>query len=160
QTRERVLQAAADIGFYGLGSIEHSVRSGNAKHRLGILLQQGHRHFYRDLGEALRRAAAENPDSTVQLSLEDLDDLSPENVAGRLVASADRCEAVALVAAEHPTVSQAIDKLLSGGVPVVGLIAQLSAKGNVSYVGLDNWKVGRTAAWAFDHMCRTPGKIG
>jgi LacI family transcriptional regulator len=25
---------------------------------------------------------------------------------------------------------------------------------------LDNWKVGRTAAWAFDKIIRTPGKIG
>jgi LacI family transcriptional regulator len=102
QTRERVLLAAADIGFYGLGSIEHSVRSGRARHRLGILLQQGSRHFYRDLGEALRRAAAHHPDSTVQLSLEYLDDLSPENVAARLVAMGERCETIALVAAEHP----------------------------------------------------------
>jgi LacI family transcriptional regulator len=160
QTRERVLQAAADIGFYGLGSIEHSVRSGQARHRLGILLQQGNRHFYRDLGEALRRAAADNPDSTVNLSLEYLDDLSPENVAARLLALGERCEVVALVAAEHPIVSHAIETLLAGGVPVIGLIAPLSARGNVSYVGLDNWKVGRTAAWAFDHMSRKPGKIG
>jgi LacI family transcriptional regulator len=28
------------------------------------------------------------------------------------------------------------------------------------YVGLDNWKVGRTAAWAFEHICKTPGKLG
>jgi LacI family transcriptional regulator len=160
QTRERVLQAAAEIGFYGLGSIEHSVKGGRAKHRLGVLLQQGNRHFYRDLGDALRRAAADNPHSTVNLSLEYLDDLSPENVATRLIAMSERCEVVALVAAEHPIVSQAIDTVLNEGVPVVGLIAQLTAKGNVSYVGLDNWKVGRTAAWAFDHMCRTPGKIG
>lgn len=159
-TRERVLQAAADLGFYGLGTIEHAVRSGRQRHRLGILLHQGNRHFYRDLGEALRRAAANHSELTVHLSLEYLDDLTPENVAGRLMGLSEHCEAIALVAAEHPIVSQAIETVLSRGVPVVGLIAPLSAKGNVSYVGLDNWKVGRTAAWAFDHMCREPGKIG
>jgi LacI family transcriptional regulator len=30
----------------------------------------------------------------------------------------------------------------------------------VHYVGLDNWKVGRTAAWALAHICKGPGKIG
>ena len=30
----------------------------------------------------------------------------------------------------------------------------------MSYVGLDNWKVGRTSAWAFANICKAPGKIG
>lgn len=46
------------------------------------------------------------------------------------------------------------------GVPVFAFIAQLSATGNLPYVGLDNWKVGRTAAWTFAHVCDAPGKIG
>ena len=49
--------AAAEIGFYGLGSIEHSVKLGRETHRLGILLQQNSRTFYRNLGTALDRAA-------------------------------------------------------------------------------------------------------
>ena len=28
------------------------------------------------------------------------------------------------------------------------------------YIGLDNWKVGRTSAWAFANICKAPGKIG
>lgn len=35
-----------------------------------------------------------------------------------------------------------------------------SATGQVLYVGLDTWKVGRTAAWTFANICKTPGKIG
>lgn len=159
-TRERVLRAAHEIGFYGLGSIEHSVRSGREIHRLGVLLQQGGRTFYRNLGEALRRAAEAHADGTVTLTLEFMDDLSPDNVAARLLKLAERCESVALVAAEHPMVSDAIDAVLRREVPVAGLIAPLSARGNVGFVGLDNWKVGRTAAWAFDRIVRTPGKIG
>lgn len=57
-------------------------------------------------------------------------------------------------------VSEAIDTLLLKGVPVAGLIAPLSARGNVGFVGLDNYKVGRTAAWAFDRIVKSPGKIG
>jgi LacI family transcriptional regulator len=159
-TRERVLQAAESIGFYGLGTIEHAVRQGRETHRLGILLQQRGRTFYRILGEALTREAHGVSDSRVELTLEYLDDLSPERVAARLVALGETCEAVALVAAQHPLVSDAIDRVIGNRVPVAGLIAPLSAHGNVSFVGLDNWKVGRTAAWAFDRMVRDPGKIG
>jgi LacI family transcriptional regulator len=79
-TRDRVLIAAEEIGFYGLGSIEYSVRRSREKHRLGILLQQGGRTFYRNLGEALVRQARLHPDCTVDLTLEYMDDLSPEKL--------------------------------------------------------------------------------
>ena len=159
-TRERVLRAAQEIGFYGLGTIEHAVRNTRDTHHLGILLQQGGRAFYRDLGCALERAAEVYADANVELTLEFSDDLSADNVATRLMGMGDVCESVALVAAEHPIVSDAIDAVLGRGVPVAGLIASLSARGNVGFVGLDNWKVGRTAGWAFDKISRTPGKIG
>lgn len=151
--------AAEEIGFYGLGTIEHAVRSGRETHKLGILLQQ-RRRFYHNLGEAFSREARLRTGERVDLTLEYQDDLSPDRVAGKLLALADGCEAVALVAAQHPLVADAIDTVMDKGVPVVGLIAPLSANGNVNFVGLDNWKVGRTAAWAFDKIVRQPGKIG
>lgn len=159
-TRERVLSAAEDIGFYGLGTIEHSVRKGRDTHRLGILLQQGNRRFYRNLGDAIAADARRRTDENVELTLEYLDNLSPDQVAEHLVALGETCEAVALVAAQHPLVADAIDTVMAKGVPVASLIAPLSAQGNVSFVGLDNWKVGRTAAWAFGKIVRDPGKIG
>jgi LacI family transcriptional regulator len=159
-TRERVMGAAESIGFYGLGTIKHAVQTGREKHKLGVLLQQKGRRFYRNLGDAIRTEAEKWGDHTVELSLNYLDDLSPERVAEGLIALGETCEAVALVAAQHPIVADAIDTVMSKGVPVASLIAPLSAQGNVSFVGLDNWKVGRTAAWAFDKMVRDPGKIG
>lgn len=159
-TRERVLSAAESIGFYGLGTIEHSVRQGRDTHRLGVLLQQEGRRFYRNLGNAIASEARQRSEEKVDLRLEYLDDLSPERVAERLIALGDSCDAVAVVAAQHPIVADAIDAVMANGVPVAGLIAPLSAQGNVSFVGLDNWKVGRTAAWAFNNIVRSPGKIG
>lgn len=159
-TRERVYHAAQEIGFYGLGSVDHSLGRSQEVHRLGIVLNQRSRTFYHDLGQALQRTADEYRDGRVELSLMYLDDLSPESVATRLLSLGKECESVALVAAEHPLVSNAIDELLARNVAVSGLIAPLTARGNVSFIGLDNWKVGRTAAWAFDKIVRSPGKIG
>ena len=159
-TRERVMGAAEEIGFYGLGTIKHAVRSGRQTHRLGILLQQEGRRFYRNLGDAMEAEARRRIDENVELTLDYLDDLSPERVAERLIALGKSCEAVAVVAAQHPLVADAIDTVMARGVPVASLIAPLSAQGNVSFVGLDNWKVGRTAAWAFNRIVREPGKIG
>lgn len=159
-TRERVMGAAEEIGFYGLGTIRHAVHAGRQKHKLGILLQQEGRRFYRNLGDAMVAEAERRKDESIELSLGYLDDLSPERVAERLIALGDNCEAVALVAAQHPLVADAINAVMAKGVPVAGLIAPLSAQGNVSFVGIDNWRVGRTAAWAFNKIVREPGKIG
>ncbi|MEQ8368782.1 MAG: LacI family DNA-binding transcriptional regulator [Roseicyclus sp.] len=159
-TRDRVLTAAEDIGFYGLGTIQHSVRMSRESHKLGVILQQKGRRFYHNLGQAILAEARARTEENVELLLENLDDLSPDRVADRLVALGNTCEAIALVAAQHPLVADAIDTVMAKGVPVAALIAPLSAHGNVSFVGLDNWKVGRTAAWAFVKMVRDPGKIG
>lgn len=159
-TRKRVQAAAESISFYGLGTIDHSVRQGQERHKLGILLQQQNRSFYRSLGEALKHEATRSPDGRVDLTIRHMDDASPDAVARLLIEVSKDCDSVALVGAQHPILADAIDEVLDRGVPVCGLIAPLSARGNVGFVGLDNWKVGRTAAWAFDRLTREPGRIG
>ena len=159
-TQQSILRVAEEIGFYGLGAIRHSLRTRRRIRRVGILLLQENRAFYSDLGTALREAAQTCMEFDVDLTLEFMNDLSPNHVAERLLAIGSKCDSVALVAAEHPLVSDAIDSLFEEGVPVAGLITPLTARENVGYIGLDHWKVGRTAAWAFDRMCWRPGKIG
>lgn len=159
-TLTRVLAAAEQIGFYGLGTIEQAAKVPQATHRLGVLLQRKERTFYRILGEAIAEAAKAFPGAHIELTVEFLEDLTPEKVAPHIISLGERCEALAIVAPQHPLVADAIDTVLERGVPVVSLIGPLSAKGSISFVGLDNWKVGRTAAWAFDRMVRVPGKIG
>src|SRR5436190_944985 len=84
------------------------------------------------------------------------------DTAERVLAAAEQIgfyAAVAVVAAQHPKIAQAIDTLDSRGVPVFALISEISARCGVGYAGLDNWKVGRTSAWMFTHLCKKPGKI-
>ena len=64
-----------------------------------------------------------------------------------------------VVAPVHALVATAVDELERQGVPVFALISQISPIGQLRYVGLDNWKVGRTAAWAIAHACKAPGKV-
>lgn len=159
ETRDRIEKAAAAIGFYGAGAIRARNEAARRKVRVGALLLQPHRTFYRLLADALHDAAA-NAEADVDLKIEHLDDLSPENTAKHLLALAETCEAICVTAAVHPTVTQAIETVQAKGVEVFALISPLAATGQVAYVGLDNWKVGRTAAWTFAHVCKAPGKLG
>lgn len=159
-TMERVKAAADEIGFYGLGSIQSRISATKPKYRFGFLLHQPGRAFYQEAARALKAAAEQAMEATVSLQIEFLEDLSPQNTAARMLALGETCDAIGVVAAVHPLVTQAVLDLQQKGLPVFGLISQLSASGNVHYAGLDNWKVGRTSAWIFDNVCKKPGKLG
>ncbi len=159
-TVQQVRDAAEKVGFYGLGTIRAQILARKPKYRFGFLLLQPSRTFYRTLGTALKECAASFKDCDIELAISFADDLSPQAFSAKLLEVGKSCHAVGVVAAVHPLVSQAVDTLRHNGVPVFALISQLSATGSVSYVGADNWKVGRTAAWAISNMCRSPGKVG
>ncbi len=160
ETFNAVLQAAEAVGFYGLGTIRSQVNARRPKYRFGFLLLQPTRTYYKILGAAIESVAANFEGSEIEAAVVYAEDLSPQHVAAKLLELGRTCQAVAVVAAVHPLVLQTVDTLQSEGVPVFGLISQLSATGNVNYVGLDNWKVGRTAAWAIANVCKQPGKVG
>jgi LacI family transcriptional regulator len=159
-TQQLVQEAAERIGFYGLGAIQSRIAASRPRYRFGALLLQPHRPFYQNVAHAFREAAAAMPEAEIDLRLEFLDDLSPQNTAARALALAEDCQAICLTSAVHPLVIQAVEQIQSRGVPVFAFIAQLSATGLVHYCGLDNWKAGRTVAWNFAHICKAPGKLG
>jgi LacI family transcriptional regulator len=159
-TRLLVQETAARIGFYGLGTIQARVAASRPKLRLGALLLQPHRPFYQNIAAALRQAAAQMTTADIDLRIEFLEDLSPQNTADRARALAVDCQAICVVSAVHPIVTEALAQIQAQGVQVFALVGQLSATGQLPYIGLDNWKVGRTAAWTFAHVCKEPGKIG
>ena len=161
-TRLLVQEAAEKIGFYGLGTIQAKVSASRPRYRFGFLLLQPHRQFYQSCAAVIRDAAASVSEAgfDVDVRIEFLEDLSPQNTAARALALGDECDSICITSAVHPVVIQAVETLQHRGLPVFALISQLSAAGLVHYVGLDNWKVGRTSAWAIENLCKKPGKIG
>ena len=157
-TAAKVLAAAEELQFYALPALRERLQVDKPRRKLGFLLQQSQRAFYRTIAEALRQAASESPEP-VDIVIEHLDDLSPENVSERMLRLGDRVEALAVVSAEHARISHAIETLSAKGVPTYGLISELTAGCPVGSFGLDNWRVGRTAAWAVTGLCRQPGKV-
>lgn len=158
-TAAKVLAVAEALQFYALPSLRERLMVDQPCPRLGFLLQQSNRSLYRMIAEALRQAAADSAEP-VDVTIEHMDDLSPEAVSAHLTRLGDQVQAVAIVSAEHPRISQAIETLADNGVATYGLISELSAACGVGYIGLDNWRVGRTAAWAIVGLCRRPGRVG
>jgi LacI family transcriptional regulator len=158
-TIQRVRDAAEEIGYYGLGVIEARKKEAMPRYRLGFLLQQSTRELYRHFAQKIREAAGQRQEEHVEPVIDFVDDLEPENIATRLKALGDSCDAVAVVAADHPLVGQTIQTLKAGGTPVVTYITDQSAPDRAGYVGADNWKLGRTAAWFIAQMTHRPGRV-
>jgi LacI family transcriptional regulator len=154
-TAERVLAAAEALQFYALPALRRRLKANPDRLKIGILLQQSHRGFYRTIASALTAAAAEHPEQ-----VEHMDDLSPEAVSERILRMGAQVQALGVVSAEHARVSAAIETLSARGVPTYGLISELTAACGTGYVGLDNWKVGRTAGWAIAGMSKRQGRVG
>lgn len=159
-TVRQVMEAAERIGYYGVGVIRSQIVSRRPKLRLGFLLHQPNRTFYKLLGGVLQAAASAHASHEIDTRIVYAEDLSPQYLSAKLLNLGEDCNAVGVVSAVHPLITQAIEVLAVKNVAIFALISQLSATGSVNFVGLDNWKVGRTSAWAFHQICKSPGKIG
>lgn len=159
ETIDRVHAAAEEIGFYGLGVIEARRADALPQFKLGFLLQQSTRELYRLFGEKIIEATGRRQTEKIEPLVDFVDLLTPENIADRLAALGKACDAVAIIAGDHPLIGQTIADLRAKGTPVVTYITDLSAPDRAGYVGLDNWKLGRTAAWFIAQTTHAPGRV-
>ncbi|SJM29064.1 LacI family DNA-binding transcriptional regulator [Mesorhizobium delmotii] len=158
-TMQRVQSAAERIGFYGIGAIEDRLRKASPNYRLGFLLQQSTRELYQLFSKKIIEACRGRRDEVVDPLIDFVDLLTPDNIAGRLLELGKECDAVAVIAADHPVIGQAIRTLREQGTSVVTYITDQSAPERAAYVGADNWKLGRTAAWLIAQMTSGPGRV-
>lgn len=108
-TAQRVVDAAQQIGFYGLRALQHRVATTTRPvFRFGILLQSPHRPFTETLASSLERAASEFMEGDIRLRIEVVEDLSPERMVSRMTAFSSEVDALAVVAPDHPIVSETI----------------------------------------------------
>ncbi|WP_394886220.1 LacI family DNA-binding transcriptional regulator [Mesorhizobium sp. AaZ16] len=159
ETIDRILDAADEIGFYGLGSLRARKQANLPHRKLGFLMQQSHRPLYQMWAAGIVDAAKRHPDAVVEPNVQFEDDLSPEAVSANLLKMGEHADALAIITADHPLVSQAIDELRARGVPVVAYVTDLSAASRAGFVGTDNWKRGRTAAWFISQTAEGAGKV-
>lgn len=154
-TIQSVQEAAERVGYYGVGAIAARKHESLPRYRLGFLLQQSTRSLYQLIAAKIEEACALRREERVEAVIEFVDHLVPDNIAARLKALGEACNAVAVIAADHPVIGQTIQQLRVQGKPVVAYITDQSAREKAAYVGTDNWRLGRTAAWLISQM--TPG---
>ncbi len=158
-TIARVLEAAERIGFYGTGAIQNRLDQTRQAYTFSLLLHQRGRSFYETLGQKLQEAALATREADVTLNIHYMQDLSPHVVAEQMIRVSQGTDGLALAVAEHPLISGAVETLGSQGVPVAGIITPLTGLGMAHYIGLDQFKLGRTAGWFLHRLNPKPCKI-
>jgi LacI family transcriptional regulator len=155
-TAMRVLEAAERIDFRATALLKKRLVPPTPRRRLGFVLQKPD-DFYRRLGEELDRACRELAGKEPRIDF--VADLSPTSLADRMLQMAGAVEALGVVCVDHPLVSEAVSRLKERGVPVFALVSDLSADMLAGYVGRDNRKEGRTAAWLIAQAAPHEGEV-
>ncbi|MEJ6782446.1 LacI family DNA-binding transcriptional regulator [Aminobacter sp. Piv2-1] len=159
ETQRRVYEAATAIGYHAAGLIAQRMRKELPECRLGFLLLRPKDVFYRAFAGELEKAVARAPGFRGHAAIDFAETLVPEEIVERLRRLASNCDAVALVSPDHPTVTAAVAELKARGIPAFSLLSDFATGVREGYVGIDNLKVGRTAAWMISRCARRPGKV-
>lgn len=159
-TAERVLRAAEAIGYHATTLLRQRLRGELPARTFGFLLQKREVPFYQQLAADLQAATADCTAVRGRAVVEFMEELSPATIVEALRRVGARVDALAVVSVDHPHVSEAIADLRRDGVPVFAVLTDLMAEDRAGYIGRDNRKEGRTAAWMVAKTARAPGKVG
>jgi LacI family transcriptional regulator len=158
-TAERVLGAAEAIGFHAAPLLKRRLLGERPVRSFGFLLQKPDA-FYRQFGADLEAATARLSSCRGRAVVQYVTEISPNAISEALLRMGESVEAVAVVSVDHPRVSDAIARLREAGKPTFTLLSDLTADARAGYVGRDNRREGRTAAWMIAKAAPRPGKIG
>jgi LacI family transcriptional regulator len=158
-TAQQILEAAEALDYYATGVLRQRIRAVRSPQTLGFLLQRPDAAFYKDLAGSLVRATEACATIRGKAVVEYVSSQAPELVAKHIVALGAKVNALAIVAADHLLITEAIELLHSRAVPVFALISDLTAPKRAGFAGIDNRRLGRTAAWFIAELSQRPGKV-
>lgn len=161
-TEKRVVQAAVRLGYRFatecLPTQTEAQSSGTL--RIGVILLSRDFPFYDTFAHALETQAAPwlQPGTAIEFAFQDIQAI--EATVAVIDRMSDRVNMLALIALDHPLICRAVERAAKKGVKVFTVLSDLSPCGHAGYIGLDNRKAGRTAAWAVQRLSGPPGKVG
>jgi LacI family transcriptional regulator len=159
ETARKVGEAARRIGYHGVNLIEQRLRADLPELRMGFVLQSPDHAFYQALAAEIEHGAAQLARTRGRAVVAFSKTGTPEEAADLITKMEGRVDAVAAVAANHAQVTQAVIGLQQTGVPVYAMLNDFAQGERASYIGVNNMKIGRTAAWMLGTAAKGPGRI-
>ncbi|KPP87938.1 MAG: LacI family transcriptional regulator [Rhodobacteraceae bacterium HLUCCA08] len=159
ETLHKIAEAAHRVGYHARGLIEHRLNAAVPELRLGVVLSKERQEFYRNFTREIDAAVTGRGDIRGIADIRYSQSQSPEEFASLLRDLGARCDAVAGTVVNHQLMDRAVQDLRDAGVPTFSLLNDFAQGIRRNYIGLNNMKVGRQAAWVITRTCPVPGKV-
>jgi len=126
--------------------------------KLGFILPSDKYSFYKSFSKSLMNTAQNNAITAPKFVFFTLEDI--EQIATAIINLAKEVDIIGIISIDHPLIRYTVNEVTLQGIKVITLISDLSPCNQAAYIGLDNKKAGRTAAWAVQHFFPDSKKIG
>lgn len=157
-TMEQVVQAAEVIGFHATGLLRRRLTE-TPRRKFGFLLQKPDQ-FYRAFGVELAAATRAAHIVEGKPLVEYMEDVVPGIIAEKLVETARKVDAIAVVTIDHPLINEAVEAVIASGKPVFTLLSNVTSPKCCGHFAADSRKCGRIAGWTISRLAKHAGKIG
>ncbi|HSF91211.1 MAG TPA: LacI family DNA-binding transcriptional regulator [Paracoccaceae bacterium] len=159
ETARKVSEAANLIGYHARNLIEQRLRADLPVVRMGFILQKEKQAFYQNFRRYIEEEALAAENFRVVPIVAFVTSQAPNEMAETMEGMIGKVDAIVAIAVNHPRVAEAVVRLKLNGVPVLSVLSDFAQGERVGYMGTNNLKVGRTAAWMLATAARKPQKI-
>ena len=159
ETARKVSEAAHRVGYHAVNLIEQRLRADMPELRIGFILQKVYQPFYQTVTDEIERAVSMAAGIRGRAVIEYAGSQAPSEMAELMLKMQGRVDIVAANAVNHVQVTDAVLKLKEAGISTCALFNDFAQGERLTYLGMNNLKVGRIAAWMLATAAEKPGKI-
>lgn len=159
ETVGRVAEAAYRIGYHGRGLIEQRLSRDIPEMHFGFVLHKEKQEFYQNFAREIRSAVAARNDIRGRATVRFSPSQSPDDFVSLIRDVGREVNALACTAVNHNSINMAVEDLKDAGVATFALLNDFAQGVREDYLGLNNMKAGRVAAWMIRTAVHTPGKL-
>lgn len=159
ETARKVSEAAERIGYHGANAIRQRMLADLPEYSLGFVLQKERHAFYQAFAAEMQQAAAQVRDRRLRVTLRFTTSADPGELAEILLGLSGKVHAIGATGIDHHDVTSAVSALRHNGIPTFSLLSDFAQGVREAYLGTNNMKVGRTAAWLMTKFAPRPGKM-
>jgi LacI family transcriptional regulator len=153
RTREKVLRAAKSLS---VPRVLPDTRRGLT--RFDVVMARSDTPFFHRLHNALRQHA-QLLDHRVVVHRHDFSPDDDAAVAAFIAQPPHRRSGLILAAHDTPEIRQAVQHVITQGVPVVTLMSDISDVARLHYAGIDNFMAGRSAGYFMGRLAPARGRV-
>lgn len=159
ETMQKIAEAAHRLGYHGRGVLQDRLGKSLPELRLGFVLLKKSQEFYRNFSHQIEREIALRTGYRIRADIRYSSSQSPDEFAALLTDLGKTCNAIACTAVNDKRLDPVVQDLKAKGVMVVSVLNDFAQGIRKGYVGLNNMKVGRVAAWMITKIVHQPGEV-